>query len=52
VALPRLKSRSKANQPEVLENNRVEEKPAGFFRTFERMFEHQVALMFKDDLVH
>ncbi len=50
IALPRFTARAKASQSQVSELNQEPEKQHGFLDTYNRMFEHQVNLMFKDDL--
>jgi len=48
IALPRLRAGSK-EKSKVSETRRPE-KQDGFLETYSKMFEHQVNLMFKDDL--
>jgi hypothetical protein len=50
IALPRLAARNKVSQSQVTEQNQEPEKQISFLDTYQRMFEHQVNLMFKDDL--
>ena len=50
IALPRLTARSKSTEMKVSEKNQESPKQYGFLETYNKMFEHQVNLMFKDDL--
>jgi hypothetical protein len=50
IALPRLSARSKTSQSKVTEQNQAPQEQNGFLDTYNRMFEHQVNLMFRDDL--
>ena len=50
IALPRLKARAKSSQNKASEKNRERVKQESFLGTYQKMFEHQVNLMFKDDL--
>ena len=50
LALPRLSARSKANKSQASEQYRETTKQEGFLDTYNKMFEFQVNLMFKDDL--
>lgn len=49
LALPRISAKSKAEQSN---RSQIQEPKShvGFLDTYNRMFEHQVNLMFKDDL--
>jgi len=49
IALPRLRV-GRAKQSKVAEQHQAPEKQIGFLESFDRMFEHQVHLMFKEDL--
>ncbi len=49
IALPRLTARAKTSQSKVSEQKQEPQKQHGFLETYNRMFEHQVNLMFKDD---
>ena len=50
IALPRLKARQRAMRVKASKKEQTPEKQQGFIESFERMFEHQVNLMFRDDL--
>ena len=49
IALPRLSTRSKTKQIKVSEQKQEPQKQNGFLESFEKMFEHQVNLAFKED---
>jgi len=50
IALPRLTARSKTSQSKVSEQIREPKKQHSFLETYNKMFEYQVNLMYKDDL--
>jgi hypothetical protein len=50
IALPRLARRGKTARLESPSKSQNQEKRQGFLDTYNKMFEHQVSLMFKDDL--
>ncbi len=50
ITLPRIARRAKLNRSNEPKVSLEQEKPAGFLESYNRMFEHQVGLMFKEDL--
>jgi len=50
IALPRLTARTKVSKSQVSEHKEKPQKQLSFLETYNKMFEHQVNLMFKDDL--
>lgn len=50
IALPRLARRAKSVRIAVPKTKEARPARPGFLETFNKMFEHQVNLMFKDDL--
>ena len=50
IALPRLTARVKTRQSTVSEHKQEPAKQDSFLESFNKMVEHQVNLMFKDDL--
>jgi len=50
IALPRLARRAKAGRRLSLAKNMNREKQPGILESYHKMFEHQVNLMFKDDI--
>ena len=49
IALPRLKARVKPSKSQVSEQKQEPMKSPGFLETYNKMFEHQVNLMFKEE---
>lgn len=50
IALPRLWARDRTGEPAALGKERESRKSPGFLEAYQQMFEHQVSLVFKEDL--